>query len=139
MRSPHTHFEPWQAVDTRGRGTPAAGQRVAGRPAQQTVVLANSTKLGHHTKLGPTFWYVFIYLVSPPAARTETSTSSRAPTCPARAHGATTTKLGHHAKLGPTFWYVFICLVSPPAARTETSTSSRALICPARATARPCT
>jgi len=49
-----THFEPWTAVGTRGRGSLAARQRVAGRPAQQTLVLANSTKLKRGTKLGRT-------------------------------------------------------------------------------------
>jgi len=58
LSSPRTHFEPWKAVGTRGRGSLAARQRVAVRPAQQTVMLAKSTKLKQGTKLGPTLCYI---------------------------------------------------------------------------------
>jgi len=54
LSSARSHFEPWTAVATRRRGPLAARSRVAGRPAQQTLVLANSTKLKHGTKLGRT-------------------------------------------------------------------------------------
>jgi len=60
---PRTHFETWKAAGLRGRGSLAARYRVADRPAQQTVVLAKSTKLRHGTKLGRTLCYISLYIL----------------------------------------------------------------------------
>jgi len=62
LSPPRSHFKPWKAVGTRGRGSLAARLPEAGRPAQQTVVLAKSTKLKHGTKFGRTLCYVCLYV-----------------------------------------------------------------------------
>ena len=62
LSPPRTHGKPWKAVGTRGRGSFAAREPEAGRPAQQTVVLAKSAELKHGTKLGRTLCYTYIHI-----------------------------------------------------------------------------
>jgi len=61
LSSLRTHFEPWKAVGTQRSDSLAAQYHVAGRPAQQTAVLAKSTKFKHGTKLGRSLCYTSTY------------------------------------------------------------------------------